>query len=152
MINVVRDYSRRWEDFKTRKINTPEFGKVFLAVSNNTSEDHLVRLRDKGVDIIKCPEIENKIDLGFLMTELGRKGIDSIMIEAGGNVNFECIRQDIVDKSVIFIAPKFIGGKTALTPMEGAGFALLKNSLKLKKTKVTTLGEDLMVEAEINNY
>ncbi len=64
---------------------------------------------------------KGKTDLIQLMKILGEIGIDSIFIEGGGTLNYDAFAIGIVNEVKIFIAPKIIGGKEALTPVEGAG-------------------------------
>ena len=67
--------------------------------------NRLKKLQSKNVDFILCPWQKDKIDLLFLIKELGKQDIDSIMIEAGGSTNFECIKQNIVNEIKIFVSP-----------------------------------------------
>lgn len=132
-------------------LHTPEFGKVYLVISNHAPKNAIENFRSKGAEIIVCPLKNQKMDLHYLLNVLKEKNIDSIMIEAGGYTNFECIQQNVVDRLLIFLSPQIIGGEKALTAFEGKGFKNLNETKKIKSLKHTRLAEDIMIEAEINN-
>ena len=48
------------------------------------------------------------------------------MVEGGGTLNFSLLRAGLVDKINVFIAPKIIGGRNALTAVEGEGFTSIE--------------------------
>lgn len=48
-----------------------------------------------------------------------------------------------------YISPKLLGGKDAKSPVEGTGFASPDQAVVLKYTRVTPLGEDILLEGEV---
>ena len=68
-------------------------------------------------------------------------------VEGGGRVNFSLLRAGLVDKVYAFIAPKLIGGSEALTPVEGAGFAALKDCVELSGIQVEEMAGDILLTA-----
>jgi diaminohydroxyphosphoribosylaminopyrimidine deaminase/5-amino-6-(5-phosphoribosylamino)uracil reductase len=55
-----------------------------------------------------------------------------------------------VDKLLVFIAPKIIGGKEAKGSVEGVGVAKVAQALSLDRVKVEKFGEDMLVTGYIN--
>ncbi len=122
---------------------------TIIAVTKNAPSEFIHTVRERGKEIIVCPEKENKVDLKFLMKVLNEKGIDSILLEGGSTLNFTAIKEGIVDKVISFISPKIVGGKDALTPVGGSGIKNLKNAITLNIENVTKIDDDIMVEAYI---
>ena len=83
------------------------------------------------------------------MKKLGEMNIDSVIVEGGGTLNWSMVAKGLVNKTEIYIAPKIFGGKDAKTPVEGQGFRLPAESLNLEKSKVSILGEDILIESYI---
>jgi diaminohydroxyphosphoribosylaminopyrimidine deaminase/5-amino-6-(5-phosphoribosylamino)uracil reductase len=81
------------------------------------------------------------------MQQLGQRGIDSVLIEGGGALNFSALEEGIVDKVISFIAPKIIGGSAAKTPVGGAGISLVKNAIQLENIQISRFQEDIVIEA-----
>ncbi len=79
------------------------------------------------------------------MSELGRREITSILLEGGGTLNFSMIRAGLVDKIYAFIAPKILGGKNALTPVEGAGFEKIADAAELENLTAEKIGADILL-------
>ena len=83
------------------------------------------------------------------MGELGKKNIDSILLEGGSELNFDALSEGIVDKVYAFIAPKIIGGNTAKTPVGGQGKATMEDAFHLYNIEVCRFGDDIMIEGYI---
>lgn len=84
------------------------------------------------------------------MEQLGREQIDSILLEGGGTLNWSALENDIVQKVYTYIAPKLFGGQTAKTPVGGMGVSTPADAFLLKSSRITQLGEDFMIESEVD--
>ena len=136
--------------------------------------DRAADLRDMGVEVLPCPLPGNLrrrsadrdvvlgtfsgnpdgkntdacrsmgVDLPVLLRLLGRRGIDSILLEGGGTLNESALTSGIVDEIDAFVAPKIFGG-TAKTPVEGIGVSDPSEALLLELREVEQIGEDLLI-------
>jgi riboflavin biosynthesis pyrimidine reductase len=80
-----------------------------------------------------------------LLEQLGVLGIDSILLEGGGELNEAFLRHGLVDEVCAFIAPKLIGGSEAKTPIEGQGFAMINDAVVLDDTSIERVGTDILI-------
>lgn len=71
------------------------------------------------------------------------------MIEGGGTLNWSALKEGIVDKVMFFISPRIIGGKNALTPVEGIGFSDIGNSIELKDVEIDRIDDDILITAYV---
>ena len=85
------------------------------------------------------------------MEELGQQAIDSVLLEGGAMLNWSALESGIVQKVQTYLAPKLFGGQQAKTPIEGVGFASPSESVMLKNSAITQLGEDFLIESEVDN-
>lgn len=90
------------------------------------------------------------MDLKNLMRILGRQGIDSILLEGGGELNESALRAGIVHSLKVFVAPKIFGGQQAKTPVTGAGVALPDEAKRFSLEAISPIGEDLLLEYKVN--
>ena len=119
---------------------------VILATTSSIDKDKERQLVEKGVKVIKAEGKDGHVDLIKLSQELYMLEIDSVLLEGGGILNAAAIDTGIVDKVMFFIAPKILGGKDAVTPVEGKGIQLMGEALKLKDVSLSKFGEDILVE------
>lgn len=123
---------------------------TIIAVTDKVDVNKLEMLKEK-LDVLIIPNKDGKVDLHHLINKLGEKGIDSVLIEGGGNLNFSALESKIVDKVLTFIAPKIIGGKEAITPVEGKGINNIDHAMLFDIFKIHHFNEDVMLESYIKN-
>lgn len=99
-----------------------------------------------NVEVIKIKEKNGHVDLSELVKTLYTKGIYSILVEAGGVLNGAFFKENLVDKLIIFSAPKFIGDTQAKSFVEGFDINDINESKKLKLSTLKKVGEDIMCE------
>ncbi|MBI5641681.1 MAG: bifunctional diaminohydroxyphosphoribosylaminopyrimidine deaminase/5-amino-6-(5-phosphoribosylamino)uracil reductase RibD [Nitrospirae bacterium] len=104
-------------------------------------------LEGKGARIIEYEG--ERLDPAWLMKELGRLGIVSVLVEGGSSLNSSCLESGIVDKVMFFIAPKIIGGRESFTSVGGKTFRRLDEAFMLRDTKIRRFGEDFLIEGYI---
>ncbi|MCI8609198.1 MAG: bifunctional diaminohydroxyphosphoribosylaminopyrimidine deaminase/5-amino-6-(5-phosphoribosylamino)uracil reductase RibD [Firmicutes bacterium] len=104
---------------------------------------------EAGCQVWTLPGRSGHVDLKMLMEKLGHEGIDSILLEGGGNLNWSALQCGIVQKVQAYIAPKLLGGETAKSPIGGIGAACPDLGIHLSTPKVQLLGEDILLESEV---
>ena len=82
-------------------------------------------------------------DLATLLTTLGTREIQSLLVEGGANVAGHFLDAGLVNKISFFIAPKIIGGRDAPTAVQGKGAEKLTESIELEDLEVTQRGPDV---------
>lgn len=130
---------------ESRIVKTANDIRTILATTSEASKDKLVILEEKGVEIITCPKKNEKVDLTFLMKQLGKLGIDSILVEGGATLNYSLLSEELIDKVMFFIAPKLIGGELSKTPIGGEGINLMNNAIRLKDIELSLIDDDIKV-------
>jgi len=125
---------------------------TIIATTLNSNENKKQALRDLGIKVIEVSEKNNKVNLKELLRKLGQEGIDSVLIEGGGTLNFSALEENIVDKVIFYIAPKILGGENSKSCIAGIGFSELNQAVKLKDISYRKVGEDLVVEGYIKLF
>ncbi|NEZ45752.1 bifunctional diaminohydroxyphosphoribosylaminopyrimidine deaminase/5-amino-6-(5-phosphoribosylamino)uracil reductase RibD [Clostridium niameyense] len=125
--------------------------EIYIAcIKEHSNLEKKKALEEKGVNIIELPANEKKqVPLKALMKILGKKGIDSILLEGGGTLNFSALQENIVDKVMCFIAPKIIGGEKSKSMVAGEGIEKLKDSFYIKDETIEKIGEDILITGYI---
>jgi len=120
--------------------------KVIYATTSMISKEKEEFLIQRGANVLKIEDKTGKVDLNRLMDILYEMGIDSVLIEGGSEINWCAFESGIVDKVLVFISPKILGGKEAVTAVGGAGKSLIKESFKLKEISYANFAEDILIE------
>jgi diaminohydroxyphosphoribosylaminopyrimidine deaminase / 5-amino-6-(5-phosphoribosylamino)uracil reductase len=100
------------------------------------------RLRDRGVEVEELVELTP----ATAMARLYDRGFLSVLWECGGTLAARAIADGVVQKAIVFIAPKIIGGTTAPSPVGELGLQNMTEALQLERVRWRSIGEDLMLE------
>jgi len=100
-------------------------------------------------DVIRVPRGDGGVDMAVLMDELGKRGITSLLIEGGGTTHASAFNAGIVDKVMFFVTPKILGGREAVSPVEGPGRETVDEAIQLDQMTATPIGQDLLIEAYV---
>ncbi len=92
------------------------------------------------------PALELSGDLGDVLSELGRRGVLQVLVEGGATVAHDFHAAGLVDRYVLYLAPKFFGGNDARPLFAGHGAGTIGDVWKGRLLSVERLGEDLKVE------
>ena len=126
------------------KLVTDGAARTIVAVTAGAPADRLEALRSAGAEVIVAGS-GDQVDMHSLMEQLGAMKISSVLVEGGGSVNFSLLQAGLVDRVYAFIAPKLVGGRDALTPVEGEGFQELDRAVELENIQLRQLGSDVLL-------
>lgn len=115
----------------------------------STDSDRKSLYENAGCEVVVTKEYDEHVDLKELMHILGEKGIDSIILEGGGTLNFSALQAGIVNRVQTYIAPKIFGGADSKTAVEGQGVANVDEAYQLRNKTVRLLGDDILIEGEL---
>lgn len=117
-----------------------------IATTHKASAKKIKVFQQKGIQVIVCPFKQGQVDLRWLFRELARREIANLLIEGGAAVVGSALREKLVDKMHILIAPKIMGDANALDSVTGFSRSSVNQALRLKGVRVKTIGEDLFLE------
>ncbi len=110
---------------------------TIIVTTKNVDADKVRAFESKNVEVIKSGK-GRRVDIVELMPILYEKRIKRILLEGGGNVNWSFIKNNLVDEIKISIAPWMVGGKNAVSLVEGEGFAKMLESPKYSLVDVSS--------------
>jgi diaminohydroxyphosphoribosylaminopyrimidine deaminase / 5-amino-6-(5-phosphoribosylamino)uracil reductase len=97
-----------------------------------------------GAEVIRVSGRGGRVDLRAVLRELGRREILSLLVEAGAELNGAMLEAGLVDKMVLFYAPKIMG--TGGVPMARIPSRWFAKSPALTNLKLRQCGPDFVVE------
>jgi len=134
-----------------------------LLLAHALSEDWLAKgpladkarlLQDHGVELWSSSTSSSasastaspgKVDLGALLAELARRGVNELHVEAGAGLNGSFIREARVDELLLYLAPALLGDSRAMFNL--APPDALESAKRLYFHETVKLGDDLRILA-----
>lgn len=123
-----------------------EVARTIVAVSESAPEDKVQALKSKGVEVITAGK--DKVDFKKLFEKLYDLGIKKLMVEGGSKVNWELIKNDLVDEIRLIHLPVVVGGDSVPSLVSGEGFKSLDLVKKFRIKNVFKCGNQVITEYE----
>ncbi|HEV2183301.1 MAG TPA: bifunctional diaminohydroxyphosphoribosylaminopyrimidine deaminase/5-amino-6-(5-phosphoribosylamino)uracil reductase RibD [Candidatus Acidoferrales bacterium] len=115
---------------------------IFTTQSADSPKARL--LRKAGVEIVRVRSRGGHLDLRDALREIGKREILSLILEAGSELNGAMLQADLVDKMVLFYAPKIMGD--GAVPMAQLPSQWFKCSPALSQLSFRRYGPDFAVQ------
>lgn len=123
-----------------------EEGNTVIATTEAMPAEVEAVLRGRGAEVWRLPAREGRVDLPALQARLGQEGIDSLLVEGGGEVAWSFLSQGLVCKLYLFYGHLLVGGRE-IPGVGGPGVERLSQAFRVRIEAVERLGEDLLVSA-----
>jgi len=129
--------------FPTNAAMVREPGGVLVATASN-EDDRLEAVQATGAEVLQLNTARGRVDLTRLLTSLGERGLNEVLVEAGQSLNGALLASGLVDELIVYFNARVMGssgrGMFALPEVESmeraAGFVI---------TDTRMLGPDLRV-------
>ncbi|MBK9308316.1 MAG: bifunctional diaminohydroxyphosphoribosylaminopyrimidine deaminase/5-amino-6-(5-phosphoribosylamino)uracil reductase RibD [Nitrospira sp.] len=131
----------------TAKILTQQDkAKTIVATTAMAPRTRRSALEEKGIEVFTISAREGRVSLPALLRELGRRGVRSVLVEGGGEINAAMLRGKLVDHVRLYIAPLLLGGRDTKGLIGGNSPARLAKAIRVRRMVVRPLGDDMVVE------
>jgi diaminohydroxyphosphoribosylaminopyrimidine deaminase/5-amino-6-(5-phosphoribosylamino)uracil reductase len=101
------------------------------------------QLRALGVEVVRAPASQGRVDLAAALNLLAGRGITRLMVEGGPTVAAAFATADLVDEAALLRAPGLVG-PDGIAALEGLPLSALTRSPRLKSRAIETVGEDTL--------
>jgi 2,5-diamino-6-(ribosylamino)-4(3H)-pyrimidinone 5'-phosphate reductase len=113
---------------------------TIVAVTDQAPEEKIHKLEDMGAQVLVIREgkkgqsaaVPHGVNLKELFRRLEKMGLEKILVEGGGELNWSLLRLGLVDELTITMAPKIAGGRLATTLVEGDGVDEIAQGIRLQ--------------------
>ena len=119
---------------------------TYVVVTDATSDGRRNTLRDAGAEVVVAGD--DRVALDAAVSELATRGIDSLMVEGGGEIIHSFFAADLVDELSVYVGSLVIGGRDAPTLADGEGFVESFPDLSLESARRVDDGVLLEYEVE----
>lgn len=126
------------------KVVKDQTAKTIVLTTNQASIEQIMRLNALGVEVIKCGD-GPRVDLRKAMATMTEREIGSILLEGGGRLNGAMLEAGLVDKIVLYLAPKIVGGADAPGAFALGGFDRMADAIALERVTMERIGDDCCI-------
>lgn len=123
--------------------------KTIVATTAAAPEARRSALQEKGIEILTLPALQGRVSLPALLPQLGRRGIMSLLVEGGSEVNAAMLKAKLVDHIRLYIAPRLLGGQNAKAVIGGKSPARLTGAIEIRHVATRFVGYDVVVEGDL---
>ncbi|MCF7854330.1 MAG: bifunctional diaminohydroxyphosphoribosylaminopyrimidine deaminase/5-amino-6-(5-phosphoribosylamino)uracil reductase RibD [Candidatus Pacebacteria bacterium] len=99
----------------------------------------------------RCIRPESPQAWRTFMRTLGDEEITALLVEGGGELAAACLRAQVVDKVMFFVAPKILGGRNSRPAVGGANPPSLREAVGLHEMRSRRIGKDLLITGYLSN-
>lgn len=131
---------------------------VLVAAVESAPEENVRLLESAGVEVFRCgAELDSeradtgakRVDLRILLRELAKRSMTNVLVEGGSGLLGYLLDHELIDEVHVFIAPKLVGGRNALTPIGGRGLDMIPVNQSIQSPIVERTGEDIYIHGFI---
>lgn len=124
--------------------------RLLVVVGSEAPPERRAALRAApGVEVL---EVEGEDSLTPTLRALGERGYDHVLLEGGGGVLAAAFAADLVDRALVFVAPRILGGTASPGPVAGLGVAEVGLGPKPVSLEARVSGEDVLLDAHFHLY
>lgn len=120
---------------------------VFTTASEDSPKGRA--LTRAGVEVVRVSAKRGRVDLGAAIRELGRRQILNVLLEAGAELNGAALEAGIVDKMILFYAPRIMGnGGVPVARLSSRAFEQLPS---LENVTLNPYSSDFIVQGYVRD-
>lgn len=127
-------------------IRTAQDIRTILVTGKGVESANVDAIMDSGVERWEVDSKKDSIDLHQLMDICYKQGIAYIMVESGPTLISNLVYEKLVDKILLFVAPKLLGGSDKFLWFKSNKQVKLMQEIEVKKVKSKKLDKDIMIE------
>ena len=133
---------------RARVLTKPAPAATLVFTARPASAAKVRQVRQRGVEVVSLEAKTGRMPIARVMRELGKRNIMSVLIEGGATVAAAALAAGIVDRLLVFFAPKLIGadGRPMLAAL---GVRRVQDALALGPLQVKRFARDILVATQV---
>jgi diaminohydroxyphosphoribosylaminopyrimidine deaminase / 5-amino-6-(5-phosphoribosylamino)uracil reductase len=125
-------------------------GTTWLLTARNASPARARRLEAAGASILKFFVKFDTREFVECFKKLSKIGLQQIFVEGGGETAATLLSAALMDEVYHVIAPRYLGGRAAVTPLEGEGWPTPDQGPQLSRAESYPLGDNVVIHGFFN--
>lgn len=122
---------------------------TIIAATTLAPPQHVEKLQQAGAEVLLLEPSDGLVPLPALLDELGRRGVCHVLVEGGPQVNWSFLEHQLVDRVMLYLSLRLIGGVQTPGFIAGPGAARLADAWPVRDLQVAQVGEDLLLTGDL---
>jgi diaminohydroxyphosphoribosylaminopyrimidine deaminase / 5-amino-6-(5-phosphoribosylamino)uracil reductase len=123
---------------------------TLVATTQLAPVDRVDAWRATGAEVVVYDAVGGLVALAELWADLGKRSVQGVLLEGGPTLAWSAVGAGLVDKLVLYLAPKLVGGSGAPGVLEGGGVGGIAEAIETEIVDVERVGVDVRVEAYVH--
>ena len=149
-VRVVLD-SRLRIPLKAKILQWVHEQPTIVCTTVQASPKKIQTLREQDVQVWVLPQKKGRVSLKASLTQLGTKGISSVLLEGGSTLNASALHEGLVNQVRLYVAPLLMGGQDAKSLIGGVSPKTLEQAWRLVNPELKKIGQDWLLTASIDS-
>ncbi len=124
---------------------------TLVATTTEAPRKKLTQLEARGIEVLTFPGRGGRVPLPALLSALAKRRITSLLLEGGSELNASALRAGLVDRVMLYVAPRLLGGRNAIGLIGGLSPARLGDAVALERLSIRKIGDDMLIQGDIRN-
>jgi diaminohydroxyphosphoribosylaminopyrimidine deaminase / 5-amino-6-(5-phosphoribosylamino)uracil reductase len=125
-------------------------GKNVLIYAAVRDSEKTAALEKAGAAVSVLPAGNGQVDLPAMLRDLGQRGCNEVLLEAGSTLNGAMLRAGLVDELLLYVAPQLLGDMARGMAQLGE-LTALDQRIGLKWQDVRQVGNDMRITVKVEN-
>ncbi len=147
-VRIIFD-SRLQIPLSARALRGMQHVPTVVATTKLADHKKIERLRTVGADVLTLAQKGTRVSIRRCLRELGKRGVASLLVEGGGELNAGFLREGLVNRVYLYVAPALLGGHNATGLLGGLSPGSLAEAVAVSNVRYQFLGEDVLVTGDV---
>jgi diaminohydroxyphosphoribosylaminopyrimidine deaminase / 5-amino-6-(5-phosphoribosylamino)uracil reductase len=125
---------------------------LYVVCSRGASRASTDALEAAGAEVIVAPGENEGARVRSALSELGARGIQSLLLEGGPHLAGAFLDAGEIDEVRLFVAPMLVGGRHARVPLEGQGVEAIDAARRALTCEVERVHDDVLIRARMTEW
>jgi len=130
------------------RVVTDGAATTVLATTDRATDERRRAFAISGADVVVLPATgDGRVHLGALLDELGRRRLDSLLVEGGAGLITALLRERRVRRLVVSIAPIIVGA--GIEAVGDLDIVRLRDAIAFRRASFSQVGPDVVFDGEL---
>ncbi len=121
-----------------------------VVTTSHAAKNRIAALEAAGVEVVRCRSKRGRIAMRDVLRVLGGRGLLSVLVEGGASIAGQFLQQRLVDRLLVFFAPKLIGAD-GRPMLDALGVRRMSEAIATGPLRIRRFAADVLVATHMGD-